>query len=241
LLQRAAIRDSSFQTCGFGAEVYTTDHDTIYSSRDQVFNGVRELQTCRTTNLVDNWSTNLTICPRLLSEIESWGEPILGPRLAGNLRLGFHPKWVDLPAKKFLPDDWCTLHSVLSRSEVEQDKYDIMIFLGTLSYSEHADQGLVQTLLALTTIPELRTLRPPICSKFQLGDGYRPERERLTEVIEKHARQFYECPESNLPNLRFEQQHIADQRRREEHPEIRGGSHGAMASNQHLYSSRSQL
>lgn len=97
-----------------------------------------------------------------------------------------------------------------------------MIFLGTLSYSKHANQEIVQTLLALATIPELRTLRPPNCSEFQLGDGYRPERERLTKVIGKHVRQFYECPESDLPNLRFEQQHIADQRRREEHEVAKG-------------------
>jgi hypothetical protein len=43
LLERAAIRDSSFQTYGFGAEVYTTDHDTTYSSRDQAFDGARGL------------------------------------------------------------------------------------------------------------------------------------------------------------------------------------------------------
>lgn len=222
LLERAAIRDSSFQTYGFGAEAYTTDHDTTYSSRDQVLNSARELQTCRTTKLVDNWSTDLTICPRLLSEIESWAQPILGPGLADNLTLGFDPKWVDLPAEKFLPDDWCTLHSMLSRSAVEQDKYKIMIFLGTLSYSEHANQELVQTLLAFATIPELRTLQPPNCSVFRLEDGYRPERERLIKVTREHVRQFYECPESDLPNLAFEQQYIADQRRREEHEVAKG-------------------
>ena len=217
LLERAAIRDSIFQTYGFGAEAYTTDHDTTYSSRDQVLNGARELQTCRTTKLVDNWSTNLTICPRLLSEIESWGEPILGPGLADNSTLGFDPKWVDLPAKEFLPDGWCTLQSTLSRSMVENDKYKILIFLSTLSYSQHADQELVQTLLALATVPELQITQPPDCPLFRLGDGYKPERERLTKVIREHVRQFYECPEYGLPNLTFEQQHIADQRRREEH------------------------
>jgi hypothetical protein len=213
LLERAAIRDSSFQTYGFGAEAYTTDHDTTYSSRDQILNGARELQTCRTAKLVDNWSTKLAICPRLLSKIESWGEPILGPGLADNLTLGFDPKWLDPPAK-FLSDGWCTLHSILSGSVVEQDKYKIMIFLSTLSYSQHANQELVQTLLALATIPELRTLRPPDCSVFRLGDGYRPERERLAKVTGGHVRRFYECPESDLPNLPFEQQHIANQRRR---------------------------
>jgi hypothetical protein len=106
---------------------------------------------------------------------------------------------------------------MLSRSEVEQDKYKIMIFLGILSYSKYANQELVQTLLALATIPELRTLQPPNCSEFQLGDGYRPERERLTEVIGKHMWQFYKYPESDLPNLRFEQQYITDQYRREEY------------------------
>ncbi|KAH6696403.1 hypothetical protein BKA61DRAFT_741749 [Leptodontidium sp. MPI-SDFR-AT-0119] len=113
LLERAAIRDSSFQTYGFDAEAYTTDHDATYSSRDQVLN-------------------NLTICPRLLSEIKSWAQPILGSGLADNITLGFDPKWVDLPAEKFLPDDWCTLYSILSRSAAEQDKYKIMIFLVTL-------------------------------------------------------------------------------------------------------------
>lgn len=108
-------------------------------------------------------------------------------------------------------------HQDVQRRLVEQDKYKIMIFLSTLSYSQHANQELVQTLLALATIPGLRTLRPPDCSFFRLGDGYRTEPERLTKVTGGHVRQFHECPESDLPNFPFEMQHTADQRRREEH------------------------
>jgi hypothetical protein len=93
----------------------------------------------------------------LLSEIESWSEPLRGPDLGCNLTLGFDLKWLDEPAK-FLPDDWCTLHSILSRSVVDQDKYKVMIFLSTLSYSQHANQELVQTLLAFATI------RPAYCT-----------------------------------------------------------------------------
>jgi hypothetical protein len=139
----------------------------------------------------------------LLSEIESWGEPILGPGLGDNLTLGFDVKWLGPPAK-FLPDDWCTLHSILSESVVEQNKYKIMIFLSILSYLQYANQELVQTLLALATIPGLRTLRPPDCSVFRLGDGYRPKPERLTKVIRRYVQQFHKYPKSDLPNLLFE-------------------------------------
>jgi hypothetical protein len=175
LLERAAIRDSSFQVHGFGAEAYTTEYDITYSSRDQVFNSARELRTYSTAKLVDDWSTNLTVCSGLLTEMESWDEPLSGPSLGNDLTLGFDLNWLDMPAK-FLPDDWCTLHYILSRSVPERDKYRIMIFLSTLSYSKHANQELVQTLLALATIRELRILQPPNHKVFRLAEGYMPRR-----------------------------------------------------------------
>ena len=46
-------------------------------------------------------------------------------------------KWLDPPAD-FFPSDWCTLQTALSHSVVEIDKYRIMIFLSTLTYSQHA-------------------------------------------------------------------------------------------------------
>jgi hypothetical protein len=220
LLERAAIRDSSFQVHGFGAEAYSTDHDTTYP-RDQIFNGARELHTCCTAKLVDDWSTNLTVCPRLLSEIKSWDKPLRGLDPGRNPTLTFDLEWLDLPAK-FLPDDWCTLHNILSRSVVKKDRYKIMIFLSTLSYSEHANQELVQTLLAFATVPELRILQPPNYAEFRLEEGYKPEREKLISVTERHVRLFAECPEYDFPDLPFETNRVAHQRRREEYQVAKG-------------------
>jgi len=216
LLERASIREASFQVHGFGAESSTADYDSVYASRDQALNSTRELQSCCTARLVDGWSTKLVVHSQLLFEVESWGEPIRGPGHDDDIIMGFDLKWLDAPAE-FLPDDLCTLHHILSNSAAERDKYKIMILLSTLSYSKHAKQELVQTLLAFATIPELRALQPPSHAAFRLSEGYRPVRGRLLRVTEEHARQWYECPERDLPSLPDEDWCLTDQRRKDQH------------------------
>lgn len=214
LLDRAAIRDAAYRVHGFGAENHTTKHDVVYTARDHVPNSIQESQVCHTAKLVDGWSVNLKACSHLLHEIESWGEPLRGCGAEETLPLGYDTKWLDPPAN-FLPIDWCTLQTALSHSVIERDKYRIMMFLSTLSYSQHAKQELVQTLLAFATVPELRPTRPPGYTLFQLSYGYKPDKEKLLEVIK--SRPFDSCPESNLPQLSYENLADAEQRRRDQH------------------------
>ncbi|KAH8676420.1 hypothetical protein BGZ60DRAFT_562097 [Tricladium varicosporioides] len=216
LLERAAIRDSRFRVSDFGAEDFTIDYDAVYISRDQIIDSTREIRTCNIARLVSDWSTNLTICPKLLCEIESWGEAIQGPSLKDGLVIGFDLLWLDEPAK-YLPNYWCTLHAFLSKSVVGRDKYKIMVFLSTLSYSPHAKQELIQTLLAFATIPGLRSMQLPASPVFHLAEGYQPVRQELTSLMEQYVRPFYECPERHLPTLPSEESYVADERRREQH------------------------
>ena len=137
LLERAAIRDSAYRVDGFGAEDHTTDHDVVYIARDHLSNSIRESQVCHIAKLVDDWSTDLKGCSQLLHEIESWEEPLHGCRTEYPFPLGYDTKWLDPPAK-YLPKDWCTLHTALSHSVVERDKYRIMMFLSTMTYSQHS-------------------------------------------------------------------------------------------------------
>ncbi|PQE15350.1 very large low complexity protein [Rutstroemia sp. NJR-2017a WRK4] len=212
LLERAAIRDSSFQVCGFGAGTFTAEHDTVYSARDQIINSERELNTYHTAKLVDEWSQSLQICPHLLSEIESWVQPLSGHQLVNNPTFGFDLQWLDLPSN-ILSKHWCTFHEMLSNTSIRRDKYRIMMLLSTLSYSQYAKQELVQTLLAFATIPELRELRPPRYTQFQLSDGYSPDEQKLTCLTEEQVKVFHNCPESKLPNMHGEKEYIADGRR----------------------------
>ncbi len=216
LLERAGVRDAVYRVHGFGAEHHTTKHDVNYIARDHVSNSTRESQVCHTVKLVDSWSTNLKGCSQLLREIESWGEPLHGCGTEGPIPLGYDMKWLDPPAD-FLPRDWCTLQTALSDSVVETDKYKIMIFLSTLTYSQHAKQELVQTLLAFATVPELRATRPPDYASFELSHGYEPNRRILVNVANNTGRPFDFCPESNLPQFPLETFSDADERRQGEH------------------------
>ena len=216
LLKRAGVRDAAYRVHGFGAEHHTTKHDVNYIARDQVSNSTRESQVCHTAKLVDSWSANLKGCSQLLREIESWREPLRGCGTEGPIPLGYDMKWLD-PPTDFFSRDWFTLQTALSHSVIEVDKYRIMIFLSTLTYSQHAKQELVQTLLAFATVPELRTIRPPDYTSFQLSHGYKPDKKKLVDVANNRGRAFNSCPESNLPQLLYETFADADERRRDEH------------------------
>ena len=216
LLDRASIRDSSFQVHGFGAESHTAEYDVIYVSRDQATGSYRELQTCHTARLVDNWSQSLVVHPQLLLEIESWGKPIRASGKEDQLTIGFDVQWLDTPSK-FLPGSLYAFHHQLSHTSREKDKYKVMMLLSTLAYSEHAKQELVQTLLAFATVPELRALQLPDYPVLQLSDGYVPLRQRLASVVEAYARPFDDCAESKLLKLPGETKRMAERRRQDEY------------------------
>ena len=216
LLERAAIRDSAYRVHEFGAENHTTDHDIEYVARDYISNSIRESQVYRIAKLIDCWSADLRGCPQLLHEIESWGEPLRGWKPRDSFPLGYDTKWLDPPAEIF-PTHWCALHATLSHSVVQRDKYRIMVFLSTLTYSQHAKGELIQTLLAFATVPELRAIELPDYESFHLSHGFQPSKEILVNVAKNRSRHFYSCPESNLPQLSNETFADADERRRDEH------------------------
>ena len=216
LLGKATIRDSAYRVHGYGAEAHTTDHDVDYVARDLVSNSKREAQVHQIAKMVDDWSTDLKGCSHLLHEIESWGSPLRGCSTKDDLPLGYDLIWLDSP-EKILPPRWCTIQNSLTHSVAEKDKYRIMLFLSTLTYSQHAQKELIQTLLAFATIPGLRATRLPDFDSFDLSQGYQPTKTKLVELTNKKSRLFYLCPESDLPQLLHETGAVADDRRRDEH------------------------
>jgi hypothetical protein len=125
-------------------------------------------------------------------------------------------KWLNSSAN-FLSKVWCTLQAILSRSVVETDKYEIMIFLSTLTYSRHAKQELVQTLLAFATVPELRATRSPNYISFELSHDYKSDRKKLMNVANNRGRPYYSCSEFNLPQLPLKTFLDVDERRQDKH------------------------
>ncbi|KAI9679782.1 MAG: hypothetical protein M1817_004796 [Caeruleum heppii] len=216
LLARAAIRTATFRVHRYGAEDHTIKHDVDYLARDRNVDSVPEALVCETARTVDAWSVNLNCCSNLLAEMESWNERLTGGKANDTLRLGYDTGWLKSPST-FLPGKWCTLRTTLSRSVQATDRYSIMMFLSTLSYSQHETRELVQTLLAHATVSDLHALRPPDYPSFQLSDGYTPSRQTLIDLTARHARPYGQCPEVHLAWDDDETFHEYDLRRREQH------------------------
>ena len=215
LLKRAAIRNSTFCVYAFGAEDHVTTYDAKYEARDTISDSNREFQVYRTAKLVNSWSRDLQCTKTLLSRMIAWRIPVQGISDEEPLILGFDLQWL-VPPTQFLPAKWCTLQTLLSTSTTA-DRYKIMLFLSTLSYSQHRDIELVETLLAFATVPELRRLQPPQHTLFDLSQGFEPQKSKLLSFAQQNARPFYSCPESELPALSYETWDDADARRRGEH------------------------
>lgn len=216
LLERAAIRDSTNRVDGFGAKKHTDEYDTVYIARDHIPGSIKESWAFQAATLVDSWSVNLKGCSKLLHEIESWQNTLHGCGTIDSFPLGYDVNLL-APRAMFLPEHWYEFHRVLTQTEVENDKYKIMMFLSTLAYSQHMEQELVQTLLAFATVPKLRRIRLPEYESFDLAHGYKPDRAKLTELARKYARSFSTCPESGLPQNYGESWQEANDRRSDEH------------------------
>ena len=212
LLEKAAIRNSTFCVHEFGAENHTSNHDVAYISRDRISDSERESQVHHIANLVNGWSKTIKCCPNLLQEILSWTKPLRGWKKEYTFPFGYGMKWLE-PVANHFPGDWCALQNALSHSIASTNKYQIMIFLCTLAYSKTQNQELIRTLLAFATVSELRALEPPQFESFNLLHGFEPDRKRLEEAARDNARPFTSCPESDLAKLFNETDAEAEERR----------------------------
>ncbi|KAI9803787.1 MAG: hypothetical protein M1825_001667 [Sarcosagium campestre] len=213
LLNRASIRNSTYRVDGFGAEKHTMGVDKTYTWADRRSENSSdkslESNVFHTAKLVDKWSTELDVCHQLLQVVKSWNSTINGHDTTGACHpLGYKRSWLDRPIEN-LSTNWCKLHATLSSCTFESDRYNIMLFLCTLSYSGRVSQELVETLLALATVPKLRTITPPDCTPIDLSKGCEPCRTLLTSTTNKFLQEEHNWPRRNAARNSYESHEAA--------------------------------
>jgi hypothetical protein len=211
LLDKASIRNAYCYVDGFGARNCSTLDDVMYPARDIPSNEARVARTFRTATLVDEWSNRLDVSKDLMGYIKGWNQPISGARSSSPpvLELGYNTEWLDPPCSVF-PRRFMDICKALSSSTKEEDKYKIMFFLSTLSYSKEANQQFVESLLVFAMEEEWKSWAPPAQRIFYLDDGFVPQRQELVDTIEESfAKDFSDCPESRITHIPGEtlQQH----------------------------------
>ncbi|KAF2866821.1 hypothetical protein BDV95DRAFT_611492 [Massariosphaeria phaeospora] len=218
LLKRDQLRSSVFRVSGFGAERYSVQHDTTYSSRDHDQDSDRGRRSYVAAALI--LKDEAILASHLSTEIfRSLQHKYLmnkavkgpGPILDSN-SLKFDTEWLQEPSK-FLPAKWCSLHLSLAGSSHKYNRFDIMMWASTLAFADKADMEVVQTLAAFCQSREFASIEIPSAACFDLSKGDKAEVAVIRSVVSSTVRAFQNCPEAHLSKQNGESKKNFERRR----------------------------
>lgn len=114
---------------------------------------------------------------------------------------------------------FCSLHEALMRVDLPRDRLRIGLFLSSLVFAHNYDWGFIQLLMALASVPSMRTLKIPVFKTLDLSDGSKPHAGHLRNLAFQCAKPYAGSPESRMPPLRDEKPYETKERRMRLHKE----------------------
>lgn len=204
LLDRDCIRSSAFYVSGYGAENYTTNHDTEYVARhatksseqgDRAFSISRLV--CMGTEAA-SWSSASTLKSQLWTLL-SRAPFILGFSNGLESSKLLYDSSLLHEGIQFFSEYWVVLHLKLSLKKSWIDKYRLMMFLSTLAFSDQAKMDILHVLALFFALPAMSQIQIPPMKVFEPCDGVSACRATIRELVQEAFRPLKDCPEAQLP------------------------------------------
>lgn len=210
LVERDAIRSASLYVSGCVADAFTSKHDQEYASRDRGQRSDHALRTTRIATKISNRSLSLESAPdpRIFDRLYEFLDKSSGklsPRQ--DLRpyeIQYDSKWLADPEDN-IPALWCTLHSILGHSTA-LNRYQTSTWLASLTYAKSKFDmwEVAQVLYSFANIPDIGKIALPTIDEYDLAQGYRVNRDLLTDLARIESVHIYNSPAWNLPK-RFDE------------------------------------
>ncbi|KAF7592481.1 hypothetical protein BBP40_000216 [Aspergillus hancockii] len=205
LLTRTEIRSSSFRVAGFGAEDHTVEYDRPYVGLDLNRNSARFCRVYRLCKILyeEIPSAREILHVDLLSKlwqflsqthvVHAASLPVDSNKIKYDAALILEPM-------AFVSSHWCSLHQLLCSRDSGLSKFQLMVWLATLAFSDSSNMVVLEILASLYVIPEMADLTLPSRGPFQLWHGYEVDEAILGSRIRQSA-VLSHTPESNLHPL----------------------------------------
>ncbi|KAL4994276.1 hypothetical protein BDV10DRAFT_189152 [Aspergillus recurvatus] len=205
LLQRDRIRSSSFRTIGFGAEGHTSAYDGRYTERGRNHKTqgfFRVFTLCKTIHEETLHSARTINHQDLLSHIWEFlcqSENVYGPDIVvEKAKVKYDASWLLNPVD-FVSAYWCGIHQLLRSGPLRPNKYQVMLWLSVLAFSDKIPMAVLETLAAFYVVPTMAACMPPSRPSFQPTKGYAPDENVLKSQMQSVLRN--QTPESSyVPN-----------------------------------------
>ncbi|KAF1941797.1 hypothetical protein EJ02DRAFT_490907 [Clathrospora elynae] len=211
--QRDAIRTSTFRVSNYGAERFTTVHDTLYDARDRQKNSQQGHRAFVAASMIlRNGSTLHNAIPYLnnsLIQKHFRNAAIKGVQNSFDLSsLRFDSKWLG-KSSEHLVEGWCNFHRGLVTASSNGNQYDILAWLSTMAYAESADMNVIGALAAFYKLQDFATIHPPSSPVFDLARGDCFNSSEIRTIIQRGAKTYKSSAEAMLPKQGSEtnQQH----------------------------------
>ncbi|KAF5262938.1 hypothetical protein FOXYS1_6350 [Fusarium oxysporum] len=221
LVDRAILRTSGNRVSGFGAEDFTTKHDVNYASREKSKSSERSTRTVEMAYRVYNRSGTLSrpVSGRLghrLFSLMTGDERVHTREILPKSRIDYDSSWLQGPAS-YLSSVWFQLHNSFKKSVTWFDKFELMMWMATMSYSPEYDAQVGQALLLLTQFRSLADCRPPAASSYNLSAGCHIRDEDLRAAVAPYVVSFASSPDAISARRFDEKGSEVGQRRREDY------------------------
>ncbi|KJZ70160.1 hypothetical protein HIM_10444 [Hirsutella minnesotensis 3608] len=191
LLKRSAIRTSSFQNSGFGAEEHTTKEDAIYKLENRCRDtnrGQRALEVCsilaeKCGSLMSRRPSNVTVQIRKVisggSKVRTRGSTFPLP----DSEIHYDAKWLKPPACVF-PDVWFQIHRKFSQPASAISRFKLMMWLSTIVFAKESVNEVNQAVLGFATMPAMASIEIPTSDFFDGSQGEEPLRKNTRRLFE---------------------------------------------------------
>ncbi|KAH7240809.1 uncharacterized protein BKA55DRAFT_705615 [Fusarium redolens] len=221
LVDRAVLRTSANRVSGFGAEDFTTRYDAKYASREKSTSSERSTRTAEMASRVYRNSGSLSrpVSGRLgphLYRLMTSEERIQTREILPKNRIDYDSSWLEGPAS-YLSSVWCQLHNSCKKSATWFDKFELMIWMATMSYSSEYDAQVGQALLMLTQSRTVADFKAPAASSYNLSAGCDVREQDLRALVTPHVVSFASSPDATSPRRLDEKGNELAKRRRNEY------------------------
>jgi hypothetical protein len=200
LLERDAIRSSTFRTTGFGAEDHTVSSDVQYKARDSDQSSDRaryahDLSTMVYRSLQSRHLDN-AVTADLLWTASKTGDCVLGTSKANACVFKFDPRLV---ASGLDFTQWLAIHqTVKSAARNSTNNFDLMMWLSALAASKDVDLRTLQIIALMCTTQSVRDVAIPMVDTCTPSEGHSVSKSQITAIIRSNLVPIEKSPEGVL-------------------------------------------
>ncbi|KAF9771217.1 hypothetical protein IL306_011135, partial [Fusarium sp. DS 682] len=223
LVYRAINRSSGTRLSGFGAEDFTTKYDVEYVSREKstLYETERSVRAVEMASRVYKNDSSLSrpvanLLGSHLYEVMTTEGHIQSRSILPNSRIHYDSSWLQGPSY-YLSSVWCQLHNSYQKTPRWFDKFELMVWMATMSYSLAYDPHVVQALLMFTQSRTVAESPLPTESSYDLSLGRNVKEQELRASALSHAVSFGSSPDASTPGRHGETSKRLGKRRKGEY------------------------